>query len=864
MANALPAGMRNNNPGNLKFNPSIDWQGQVGPSVNLDQGDPQVVFQTPELGMRALAKNVLYKFNNGATTINQLIAGPGGWTPGYAPGAAGVASAAGLPADQPLDMSDPNILHRVVRGIVTQEQGPASRAYSDELIAQGMADAGVKQYDPYGNPVSETSRGPRGPAAPPQAATATTPAPLTGRAPADVGSILDQALGPLPEAGGSTTTGASSSGVDAILDQALGPLSAPGNTDQAVGDRAADLRAATGRQSPGYTPSSVPWLDPVAAFADSAIDAIPVVGHPLMGGIAKLDAGLNNLLAPVFGFQPETADQRTAEINANNAAHPVASTAGTITGVVAPVAAVGTAGLGAKLLGTAEDYGLGAVGNVGARIGASGLSGGALAGADTLTRGGDIGQAGENALTGLALGAAAPVVARAIGGPTAVKAIAGGAGLGAAAGGVGTLLTGGTPQQAAQNALTGAAIGGGIPAAIRGAGTLAGKLVAGGVPAPVAQLADAAVNKYGIKLSPAQISTNPFMKMADSVVNRLPLTGGTGSEAAQRGAFTRAIANEMGEDATSLDPSVMGAAKKRIGGVFQSVAANTPKIAEDSQLGTDLLTIMSNAESSVGGSQLEPIEKRFNDIASTFQSGGNAITGKQYLSMTAKGSPLDAMIHSPDPAIANAGVQFREALDAALQRSAAPSDVAALQQARYQWKVMRTVEDMAEKAPTGEVSPALLMGAVRKNFPNMAYDGGGNMGELARIGQQFMKAPPNSGTPERTLVNKLLGLEGAAGGAGVVGLAMNPAAIPSAAAGAALYGVGAPIAGAAMRSKALSNALIEKGLGHAPGYNGAANMLTRSAVPLIEDGGPGEPQYVFRNGKWIPRVVVHATPITAQ
>lgn len=133
----LTAGMRNNNPGNIKFS-DINWKGQVGPSTNKDQGDPQVVFDSVESGMRATAKNVLSKFHGGADTIRELISAPGGWTPGYTPGAEGVAKASGFNIDQHLNMNDPAVLAKVIRGIVTQEHGPASRHYTDEMINQGI------------------------------------------------------------------------------------------------------------------------------------------------------------------------------------------------------------------------------------------------------------------------------------------------------------------------------------------------------------------------------------------------------------------------------------------------------------------------------------------------------------------------------------------------------------------------------------------------------------------------------------------------------------------------------------------------------------------------------------------------------
>lgn len=136
---SLPAGMRNNNPGNLKYSPSVHWRGALGPSRNTDQGDPQVVFASSEDGMRAAASLALHKWNEGLATVRQIITAPNGWTPGYLPGAEGVARASGLGLDQPLNLHDPNQMAALLRGIVTQEHGAASRLYDDYLIRRAVS-----------------------------------------------------------------------------------------------------------------------------------------------------------------------------------------------------------------------------------------------------------------------------------------------------------------------------------------------------------------------------------------------------------------------------------------------------------------------------------------------------------------------------------------------------------------------------------------------------------------------------------------------------------------------------------------------------------------------------------------------------
>lgn len=132
---SLPAGMRNNNPGNIKYRQDVPWEGLVGPSQNTDQGDPQAVFETPELGMRAAYKLARNKYDRGQKTAMDIIAGAGGWTPGNTQAAANVARTMGLDPNEDLRLDDPGQASKFLRALVTQEHGSASSAYTDDMIA---------------------------------------------------------------------------------------------------------------------------------------------------------------------------------------------------------------------------------------------------------------------------------------------------------------------------------------------------------------------------------------------------------------------------------------------------------------------------------------------------------------------------------------------------------------------------------------------------------------------------------------------------------------------------------------------------------------------------------------------------------
>ena len=67
----LPRSVRNNNPGNLIYVPTIKWLGQTGPE---DGQGRFAKFATPQHGWRACAKQIMtYKERYGLNTIRKII-----------------------------------------------------------------------------------------------------------------------------------------------------------------------------------------------------------------------------------------------------------------------------------------------------------------------------------------------------------------------------------------------------------------------------------------------------------------------------------------------------------------------------------------------------------------------------------------------------------------------------------------------------------------------------------------------------------------------------------------------------------------------------------------------------------------------
>ncbi|WP_157793735.1 MULTISPECIES: hypothetical protein [Bradyrhizobium] len=350
-------------------------------------------------------------------------------------------------------------------------------------------------------------------------------------------------------------------------------------------------------------------------------------------------------------------------------------------------------------------------------------------------------------------------------------------------------------------------------------------------------MAQTARNNFGIPVGAGEISSNPTVRFANSVINKLPGSGGSAAREAGQTAFNRSVAETFGENAERITPQVMARARDRIGNVFEDVANRTPVIQADPQFAWELRRTIRDAQSTMSAGEVEPLIRQVQNIAGLVDPRTNTITGEIYQNLTKRGTPLDRAMQSENPNIRNAARDIREALDDVMERSASPDVIADLRQARGQWRNLRTVEPLVAKAPTGDISPALLQGRVNTSFKGThgsAYGGGGDLKQLSDIGQRFMKEPPSSGTAERGLIMHLLG------GASAAGAGMASGELPLT---TALMGLGATAGsaalargvGGALRSDTLTNRLINNSLGN-PTQTAFGNYLLNSTLPATVQG----------------------------
>jgi len=138
----------------------------------------------------------------------------------------------------------------------------------------------------------------------------------------------------------------------------------------------------------------------IGAALTGAVQGMPIVGPALLSGEQKAAAGLASLSnGKTYDQNLQSAQDLTI---ASQGQHPNFTTGGEIVGAVAPLAAVGSYGLGARALGMEG-------GSLGARVAASTGSGAAIGSADTAARGGDIHDIGWNGLISGGIGGGIPL-----------------------------------------------------------------------------------------------------------------------------------------------------------------------------------------------------------------------------------------------------------------------------------------------------------------------------------------------------------------------------------------------------------------------------------------------------------------------
>ena len=125
----ITRGLRNHNPGNLKWFASIPWRGQTG-----HDADGYATFSADFYGLRAMAKNII------AAVVNHHCLNLDALIPRYAPSAdnndvqayiADVEWRSGIERDADLAVLDINVLRKLMHAMIYHENGKDPFSDSD-------------------------------------------------------------------------------------------------------------------------------------------------------------------------------------------------------------------------------------------------------------------------------------------------------------------------------------------------------------------------------------------------------------------------------------------------------------------------------------------------------------------------------------------------------------------------------------------------------------------------------------------------------------------------------------------------------------------------------------------------------------
>lgn len=127
-----PRGIRNNNPGNIRYDGITQWQGMIG-----QDSAGFIVFDTPEHGIRAMVRILTnYQRVHGLNTVDGII---GRWAPSAEnnTGAyvSAVSHALNVAPDQPIDVQAR--MKELIAAIIRHENG--QQPYITATIRGGIA-----------------------------------------------------------------------------------------------------------------------------------------------------------------------------------------------------------------------------------------------------------------------------------------------------------------------------------------------------------------------------------------------------------------------------------------------------------------------------------------------------------------------------------------------------------------------------------------------------------------------------------------------------------------------------------------------------------------------------------------------------
>jgi hypothetical protein len=267
-------------------------------------------------------------------------------------------------------------------------------------------------------------------------------------------------------------------------------------------------------------------------------------------------------------------------------------------------------------------------------------------------------------------------------------------------------------------------------------------------PSPEIGALAAKAEKLGIELRPDMLANNRIAKFIGEALEQVPMSG---SKAEQRQiAFNGALAKTIGAEGKvqRLTPDVFDRAMTASGEKIGQISKETP-ITDDSDLRAQFNNRVQEAAKFETADVARIVSNYVQEMDGLTVNG--VMPGEAFRKLNSK---IGRQIRSTNNGdLKNALYELQQDMHDALEKNIqSPERLAELKDARLKYAMGKIIEPLVAKAKGGDISPAGLMGAVTSDSSKktmMARGQGGEIGDLARIGQAFLKEPPSSGTGER-------------------------------------------------------------------------------------------------------------------
>lgn len=273
--------------------------------------------------------------------------------------------------------------------------------------------------------------------------------------------------------------------------------------------------------------------------------------------------------------------------------------------------------------------------------------------------------------------------------------------------------------------------------------------------------------KEGISLTPGTKSGNRPLQAAESVLSTLPFSSGPQRQvyAKTRQEFNQAILKKAGVDAKYVSPEVLNKAFTGIGKEFDDLVAQTPPLRVTPEFDAKIKTVfydnifkLSRRLDANTRGIFEGYVEDFDNLYKQAKAGG-VIDPQSYQDIA---TDLRATIReTKDPTLKKNLGKMQSALDDLLEQNSSKQLKNQWADTRRRYRNLLIVDEAAgggtgETRISGDIPFAGFKQAVDSADKSGFARGRGEYNDLARVGDLLTQKIPNSGTPERTFMQRLV------------------------------------------------------------------------------------------------------------